>query len=140
MVFGKLHHIDICVEDLEKTVEYFTEKLGWKLVRRTKHAGGAIELVPTTGGVIFEFHEATKEYKRKLKEGKRVWGTPYFNHISFEVDDLDKTCEQLKNKGVPFKDEKLDKPHIVPETGRRLANTFDADGRRWIQLQEAGRS
>ena len=129
MVFGRVHHIDISVEDLEKAVKYFTEKLGWKLIRRTEHMGGAVELAPAPGGVIFELHQVTEEDKIKLKEGKREWGTPYLNHIAFEVDDVDKTYEELKAKGVPFKDE-IDKPHLRPETGRKVANTYDADGRR----------
>lgn len=130
MALGKVNHLDFFVDDLEKTVEYFTEKLGFKLVRRTDHYGKSVELTTAAADVIFEFHQVTEEYKSKEASGR-----PYLSHIAFEVDDLDKTCQELKSKGVPFKTD-LDAPQFQPATGRRLANTYDADGRRWIQLQE----
>jgi len=130
MALKKINHLDFYVDDLEKTLEYFTEKLGFKLVRRTEHYGKAIELALPASDAIFEFHQVTEEYKSKEASGR-----PYLSHIGFEVDDLDKTCKELKSKGVPFK-APFDIPRFVPETGRKLANAYDADGRGWIQLQE----
>ena len=130
MALGKVNHLDFFVDDLEKTLEYFTEKMGFKLIRRTEHLGKAIELASPAGDLIFEFHQMTEEYQSNEAPVR-----PYFSHVAFEVDDLDKTYEELKNKGVPFITE-LDVPHLRAETGRKVANTYDADGHRWIQLQE----
>ncbi len=130
MVLGKIDHLDLSVDDLEGTLKFFTEKLGFKFVRRTEHGGGAIELTTPAGDVIFEFHQVTEEYKRETALER-----PYFNHVAFQVDDLDKTYEDLKKKGCLFKDA-ADFPHLRPETGRRVANTYDADGRRYIQWQD----
>lgn len=129
MALGKINHIDFCVDDLEKTVKYFTEKMGFKEVRRT-HGGGSVELVSPAGDEIFEFSRVTEEYLRK----PGVIDRPYLNHICFEVEDIDKEYEELKSKGVHFED--ADIPKYFAPTDRKLATTFDADDRRWIQLVE----
>ncbi len=42
MALGKIDHIDLSVTDLEKAEKYFTEKLGFKLLRRIEQAGKEI--------------------------------------------------------------------------------------------------
>lgn len=136
MAFGRINHIDFRVEDLEKTVDYFTKKLGFKVVRRTEHAGGSVELVSPAGGEIFEFREITEEYLSR----PGVINRSYLNHICFEVQDIDKEYEELKSKGVYFESDgpapTVDTPHLQPATGRKLVTTFDAEGHRCIQLVE----
>ena len=140
MALGRIHHIDFRVEDLEKTVDYFTKKLGFKVVRRTEHAGGSVELVSPAGGEIFEFRKVTEEYLSR----PGVINRAYFNHICFEVQDIDKEYEELKSNGVYFEEDgptpifegPADTPHLQPATGRKLVTTFDAEGHRCIQLVE----
>jgi len=130
MALGKINHVDLLVDDLKKTEEYFTKKLGFKVVRRTQHTsygGEHIEVVSPDGGEILDIHQIQETY---LKEDAPT--RPHVHHIAFEVDDIDKTYEELKSKGVEFKDA----PRFVPQTGRKLAFMKDADGRPWIQLQE----
>ena len=131
MVLGKINHIEFFVDDLKKAEEYFTKKLGFKVVRRTEHAGKAIELVAPAGeGIIFELHPRKVGAQRKDKD---PLGWPAFNHVAFEVDDINKEFEELKSKGIKFMQ---DAPSFNPLTGRTLADTYDADGRMWIQLQD----
>lgn len=131
MAIGKINHIEFFVDDLKKTEKYFIQKLGFKLVRRTEHAGGAVELVAPAGeGIIFEFHQ--RKVGEQLKD-KDPLGWPAFNHIAFEVDDIGKEYKELKGKGVQFTGSA---PNFNPLTGRTLADTYDADGRMWIQLQQ----
>ena len=118
MTLGKINHIDFCVGDLEKTVKYYTEKMGFKEVRRIEHGGGSVELVSPAGGEIFEFSQVTEEYLRK----PGVIDRPYLNHICFEVEDIDKEYEELKSKGVHFED--ADAPKYYAPTDRKLATTF----------------
>ena len=130
MALGKIEHIDIIVEDLEKAEEYFTKKLGFKLLRRTKHGGKAIELQSPAGDFFFDLIQGNEElYKRR----EQTPGGPcYFRHICFKVDDINKEWEELKSKGVPVRAE--DAPGFNPATGRTLAAVPDADGRNWIHL------
>ena len=130
MALGKIAHLDLLATDLEKTEKYFTEKLGFKVAKRTKHGGGSIWLVAPEGDEIFEFQQATEE---KVNKANNEWGRMFIRHIAFEVGDIDKTFEELKSKGVRFYDPK---PHFFKPTGRKLAMACDEDGRRTIQLQE----
>jgi len=132
MALGKIDHIDLTVDDLEKAEEYFTKKLGFKLLRRTKHGGKSIELQSPAGDFFFEFRQMTDEIRDEYKTEQEASRWPiYFNHIAFKVDDINKEFEEMKSKGVPFSS---DAPYFNPTTGRTLAPAPDADGRFWIQL------
>jgi len=132
MAFGKINHLEFLVDDLEEAVKYFTEKLGFELVRRFDvdwGFGKAVEVRAPNGTEIFELHQVTDEFKEQIKKAP---GWVYFNHIAFEVEDIDKEYEGLKSKGVEFSGP----PHFTPASGRKLAQTREPDGREWIQLQE----
>ncbi len=132
MALGKINHIDITVDDLEKAEEYFTKKLGFKLLRRTEHAGKSIELASPAGDFFFDLHEASQEPYKTWKEKPGVLAS--FNHIAFKVDDIHKEVEELKGKGVSFRQE--DAPVFVSQTGRTVADAADADGHFWIQVTD----
>ena len=131
MALGKIDHIDFYVDDLEKAEEYFTKTLGFKLLRRTEHAGKSIELQSPAGDFFFDFHQGSEEGYKQMRE---IPGGPcHFGHIAFKVDDINKEYEELKSKGVSFLE---DAPVFYPPTGRTLAAAADADGRYWIQLTD----
>ncbi len=132
MTLGKIDHIDLFVGDLEKAEKHFTEKLGFKLLRHTEHAGKSVELQSPAGDFFLDLHQGSEESYRK--ESERSPGWPYyFNHVAFRVDDINKEYEDLKSKGVSFRQ---DAPVFVPPTGRTVADVADADGHFWIQLTD----
>ena len=133
MALGKIDHIDISVDDLEKAEEYFTKKLGFKLLRRTEHGGKSIELQSPAGDFLFDLHEARGELYEAWKKKEAPGGPLFLSHIAFKVDNIKKEFEELKSKGVSFL---KDAPGFNPTTGRTLANVADADGRFWIQLTD----
>ena len=133
MALDRVNHLDFTTPDLEKTIEYLTQKLGFRLLRRTEHLGAAAELMSPAGDIMFEFHQLTEEYEIEFSATR-----PLFNHVAFEVVDCQEACKELKSKGVPFKID-LDLPHLRKESGRYVANTYDADDKRWIQLYEVER-
>ncbi len=134
MALGKIDHIDFTVDDLEKAEKHFTEKLGFKLLRRTDHAGKSIELTSPAGDFFLDIHQMTDEIRDEYKTEQEASRWPiYFNHIAFKVDDINKEFEDMKSKGVQFR---LDAPDFNPATGRTLADTPDGDGRFWIQLTD----
>jgi len=130
MALGKIDHVDFAVDDLEKAEEYFTKRLGFKLLRRTEHLGKSIELTTPAGDFFFDLHQRSEESEKLVKEKFPGW--PYlFSHVAFKVDDINKEFEELKSKGVSFNE---DAPFFYPPTGRTLANVLDADGHWWLQL------
>ena len=139
ITLGRINHLHFYVEDLEETYKYFTEKLGFKFVRRG-HGGKSVDLVSSEGGPTFEFNQITEEYKNTRapgipgKDHFAYERRPYLDHIACEVDDLDKEYEELKSRGVKFKHT----PVINPQNKRKLVDTCDAEGKRWIQLQGKG--
>ena len=135
MALGKIDHIDIFVDDLEKAEEYFIKKLEFKLLRRFEHgrqAGKSIELQSAAGDFFFDLHQGSEEQYKRVRE--EAPGFPHIHHIAFKVDDINKEVEELRSKGVSFRQ---DAPLFNPITGRTFANAPDADGRYWIQLSEA---
>ena len=128
MALGKIDHIDFYVDDLEKAEEYFTKKLGFKLLRRTEHLGKSIELTSPAGDCLLELHQESEEARNKRESFP---GGLHFGHIAFKADDINKEFEELKSKGVSFLE---DAPTFSPPTGRTLAHILDADGHFWIQL------
>ena len=139
MALGKINHLHFYVEDLEETYKYFTEKLGFKFVRRG-HGGKSIDLVSSEGGPTFEFNQITEEYKTAKAEDNpdvahiAAKRRPYLDHIAFEVDNVEEKVKELKSEGVEF----LAGPVLNPQNNRMLADLYDLEGHAWIQLQGKG--
>jgi len=140
MALGKIHHLDFFVDDLDKTVKYLTEKLGFRVVWGRE---GMKRLVTPNGEELFEFRQLDDNFSNaspsdlgRIKSKDELF-RPYLAHIAFEVDDLQKTCDEMKSKGVPFKTG--DGPNFNSETGGGEATTYDENGRRWIQMMQIGK-
>lgn len=99
-----LDHVAIAVKDLDATVKFYVEVLGFappeleevptEKVRTAifGHGMGRIELIsPTDGGT------GVAKFLEKRGEG--------LHHICIEVDDIVGTMAELKNKGAQLLDE-----------------------------------
>lgn len=118
-----IDHIELIVRDVRKHVAFF-ESLGFEVLTWTDHHGGSAELrLPGENQPIFEIHELLTEEN------------PGINHIAFRCDDVDRTYEELKARGVDF----YQAPAPSPSTGRRNALFRDPDGWR-LQLSDARRA
>ncbi|MCL4535895.1 MAG: VOC family protein [Bacteroidetes bacterium] len=107
-----IDHIELVVRDVEEEVG-FLEKLGFRVVRRTPHRGGSVELqLPGPHQPIVEIH--------KVREGEAIG----MNHLGLGVDDISKTQAELEAKGLPFNGE----PRLIVDTQRMLSNTVDPNG------------
>ena len=143
MALGSIHHLDFYVDDLEETVKFLTEKLGFEITWQTE---GMCRLKTPLGSELWEFRQLTDDFRNASpyddKEELGQKGSlfrPYLSHIAFEVDDLQKTYDEMKSKGAPFKHDK-DRPNFNKETGGGMANTYDNIGRRWIQMVQKGKA
>jgi lactoylglutathione lyase len=96
-------HTMIRVTDLDKTLAYFVETLGFAETRRIVNEKGRYTLVflAAPGDV-----EAAKSTKAPVVELTYNWdpevysGGRNFGHLAYEVDDIYGYCEKLQKAGV----------------------------------------
>ena len=88
----KIWKIALLVEDVEAAEELYSNVLGMEVIQR--FPSGAIFL--DAGDVKLEI------IPKKLFEGDDRLGVPGVHHLSFKVDDIVKTFQELKGKGVRF--------------------------------------
>lgn len=106
MAVKGVDHVGIAVKNLEATLKLYEEKMGLKpaMVEEFKDQLVKSAFIPLDEGGI-EILESTdpKGPVAKFIEAKGEG----LQHISLRVDDMDKTVEDLKRKGVAFT---MDKP------------------------------
>ena len=89
-------HTMVRVTDLEKSLDFYCNKLGLKEVRRMDHEAGRFSL-------IFVAPEGQEDCPLELTHN---WDSePYdegrnFGHVAYEVDDIYATCQGLMEAGV----------------------------------------
>ncbi len=99
----KIDHIGVAVKDLDATLKFYEEILGLPVTARMDHGISRGAFV-TVGGVEFEFLEnkdpnsAIARHIEKRGEG--------LQHIAFKVPNIQEAIERLKEKGIPFIDDK----------------------------------
>lgn len=116
-MFKQIDYTMVVVSDMDRSVEFYRDKLGIPLKFQspdwTEFQTGATTLALHGGGVV----SATPPAGDPTKHAGSC-------SIGFNVEDLDKTYEELKGKGIPF---------VMPPTQRegegiRLAVCTDPDG------------
>ena len=116
-MFTKMDYAMIIVSDMSRSVEFYRDKLGIPLKfdspEWTEFATETTTLALHGGGVTREYHDTADQSK-----------TAGSCSIGFSVDDVDRTYEDLKAKGVRF---------VMPPTQRegqgiKLAVAIDPDG------------
>ncbi len=99
----KIEHIGIVVKDLEKSIKPYEQLLGLKLKETEQlDVQGALTRVAffPIGKVNVELVHTTAqtglaaEFLKEHGEG--------IHHIAFEVEDLEKTFQELRSRGVNF--------------------------------------
>ena len=88
----KIHKIAIITDDIEKTVQFYTQQLGLIVVERFKNEDDEDDedyVFLDAGGILLE-----------LMPQKSMRQKPGFHHISFEVDSVEDSAQTLKEKGV----------------------------------------
>jgi catechol 2,3-dioxygenase-like lactoylglutathione lyase family enzyme len=102
MMFKRIDHVEIVTDQLDRTVEFYTEVLGFTVkardrIERSSLLGVPIDLVYLDlGGTVVELISY---------EGVTVDPAPQTEHLGYrmmalEVDDMQKTADYLRTKGV----------------------------------------
>lgn len=116
-MINKVHHIAIIGSDYEVSKTFYTEVLGFKVIREVYRAERqSYKLDLAINGIyvieLFSFPDPVKRPSRPEAAGLR--------HLAFEVDDLEAMIRTLENKGVEAEPVRIDE-----FTGKRF--TFIAD-------------
>ena len=93
----KIHKIAIISDDIEGAVEFYTKKLGLTVVERFANEDDEDYVFLDAGGILLE-----------LMPQKTMGRAPGFHHISFDVDSVEDSAQDLKNKGVTITKEPFD--------------------------------
>ena len=102
----KIHHLVVYVKDMEKSIKFYTEILGFDLEYQSEHWS------------VIRLGEQEVYVGLHLVESDIKGGT----EIAFEVDDIQKTKMDLEEKGIVFTREIIE---IAPNM--YLANFVDPD-------------
>ncbi|GAM82219.1 hypothetical protein ANO11243_001980 [Dothideomycetidae sp. 11243] len=142
----RMNHTMIRVKDHEKSLAFYQDVMGMKLLRTSENSSAGFNLYflgygpaadekssngvnPTAGreGLL----ELTWNYGTEKEEG-RVYhdgnAEPQgFGHICMSVDDLQKACERFEEKGVQFKKK------LTDGRMKEVAFLLDPDGY-WVEI------
>ena len=96
-------HTMVRVRDLDKSLDFYCNKLGMTEIRRMDNPGGRFTLVFLAAP---EDEERAKAEKAPMLELTYNWDTEdygsarNFGHLAFVVDDIYATCAKLQAAGV----------------------------------------
>ncbi len=95
----KFNHVGIAVKDLDRTVEFFKEIYGVKLLWRRKFTEQKIE------SAFVSIGEARLELTASLEPGSVIAKFienrgEGIHHVSLEVDEFDQVIKEFKAKGL----------------------------------------
>ncbi len=123
-----IDHIGIMTNDLQKSVRFYTDVLGFSIIMKMEleEAGLSAVFIQKDGSKI-----ELMEYRGKIapKRSKCVEistggsSIPINDHITFSLDDMEDTVAELKEKGVVF-----DLEPVQLEGGMKLAFFKDPNG------------
>lgn len=93
----KIHKIALVTDDVEGSVKFYTETLGLEVIERFPVDDDEDYVFLKAGDMILE-----------LMPKKTMEAEEGFHHISFRVDNVDASTDDLRSKGVPIEKEPFD--------------------------------
>ncbi len=96
-MFKRIDHVEIIPSDVEKTIDFYTEIMGFKIKSRRK-----VEASPLEEVIFLELDDTVIELmavKNPAPVSTERWQVG-FKAIAIEVEDMDRAVEYLKRKGV----------------------------------------
>lgn len=90
--YGGINHLAMVTNDMEKTVRFYRDILGFRLVAATGNRPGSypyrhyfFEIGPANSIAFFEWPGLVEEFRKPA--GLPVQGQLQFDHVSFNVED-----------------------------------------------------
>ena len=128
----RMLHTMVRVGDLERSLRFYCEVLGMRLLRRTDYPSGRFTLAFVGYGA---------EDTNTVVELTHNWDTDHyelgtgFGHLALGVDDLYATCDELRARGAKI----VREPGPMKHGGSEIAFIEDPDGYRIELIQLRGR-
>lgn len=132
----KINHINVVVSDLDEAKAFFVQ-LGFEVGDESELSGEWISSIVDLPNVMARYvtlnlpgtetnleliEYVTPPSERDPNVGKA--NQMGFRHIAFEVENIDETVQDLKDKGIKF----ISSIHAYPKTGKRLVYFWGPDG------------
>lgn len=122
-IIKNIRHTGIVIKNLEKAIKFFTQILGFKVLKKADETGNFIDkilnlkkaklitvkLIAPDGNVL-ELLKFENYKDKKLKNFKKIYSYG-FTHMSFTVKNINQTYKVLKNKKYKL----FSKPQIAPD-------------------------
>lgn len=119
----KLHHVGIVVEDLEKSVDFYTRMLGFRVVARDENPVKKARAAMIKGqDMMIELIQ----YASKLYDDIPV------NHVAFAVPDVEEAAARFADAGYDMMDTT---PRIIFQGRSKIMFAFGPDRER-IELHQ----
>lgn len=120
MKLNKVNHIAIIASDIEKSMAFYVDVLGFTVIRkvyREERDSWKVDLALNNDYLIelFSFPDAPKRLSYPEAQGLR--------HLAFTVDDIEASIAELQSKGI-----KTESIRIDPFTGYPCVFFSDPDG------------
>ena len=115
----KIHHTMMTVADIERSVDFYVNRIGLKLLQPLREMPYPLDPRKKTWSALLTDENG----------GLIQLGSPGYIHICLAVDDVEKTVEEFKSKGIEVAKEPFQMPN-----GRKSPIWFkDPDGV-WIEI------
>ena len=116
VLFGRIDHIGVAVEDIDAAVALYNEKFDMREQHRETVEEQGVE------AVLLEVGEGHVELIRPLSEesGVAKWiakNGPGMHHVAYQTDDIDSALESVREAGLQL----IDKEPRVGIRGSRVA-------------------
>jgi glyoxylase I family protein len=123
----KVDHTAIRVPDFDAAIAWYTNALGFRLLKQVSFAGLTFAFLSPAGGGDFVFEllagpgAGARPTYQDLHDSYRLAG---WHHVCFRVDNVDDAIERLRKRSVKI----VSEPHDVVPMGLRVAFFCDPWG------------
>ena len=120
MIFDSIHHIAIIASDYNKAKDFYVNKLGLNINREVERKEREDFIIFLDGGENIEIELFIEKNPPKRLTRPEARG---LRHLAFRVDDIFKSVEELKKRGIETEEIRID-----PLNGKYMTFFFDPDG------------
>ena len=117
-------HTSVRTSNMEKSIDFYTKLLGLRLLNRHEIAQNNAEVAflqdPEGKGARLEL----TLYRNQKKFEQAEYEDRVFDHLAFEIKDMEKTISAMRKEGVEITDE----PFRLGPHGSLIAFVEDPDG------------